>query len=202
MDRVRQFYRSFGTFISEQVGRNGISVLYAKFEDPQIENGIQVRHTFVAQNDVVIEAEIELESNPNYQIESILQRLGLPSEVWMWTIPDPYQGVLPADFLLYFPKQGVLVGYRTNAIKMEDAVNVCFDGRGGATILLWNPTVWNPDGNKGFIERASESSELTLGGHRPIDEVSNWDVDQFYTVLSDPAHSACLETPSNLWSSP
>jgi hypothetical protein len=202
IDEVRQFYKTFDTFISEQTGRDGISVLSAKFVDPQIENGEQVRHTFVAQDDIIIDIEIQLKSRPEYQINPILERLGQPSEVWMWTIPEPREGILPSRFRLYFPEQGVLVGYATGGMKIDDAVNVCFDERGGATILLWDPAVWNPNGDKGFIERTNESSELTLEGDRSIDEVSNWDAEQFYIILTDPTRSECLETPSNLWSPP
>ena len=201
-NEVHQFYTSFGANVSEQHGNNGISVLYTKFFDPQIEKGEQVRHTFVAQDEIIIDMEIQLKSHPDYQIASILERLGQPSEVWMWTIPDTIEGILPADFRLYFPEQGALVGYRTNAVKIADAVNVCFDGRGGATMLLWDTAVWNPNSTKGFIERTDESSELTLEGHQPIEEVSNWDVEQFYTILTDPTRSECLETPSNLWQHP
>jgi hypothetical protein len=201
LERVRQFYESFETYISKQVGRDGISVLTAKFEDPQIESGIQVRHTFVAQDGVVIEAEIEVVYDPNYQIETLLQRLGQPSDVWLWTIPDTYEGVLPVSLRLFFP-DGVLVSYAVFGERFDDTVRVCFSNEGGTILLLWNPAVWDPEGDKGLFERANESSELTIEGHRPIDEVGNWDARHLYEVLSDPTNSECLETPSNLWSVP
>lgn len=202
LEEVRQFYAAFDTFISEEVGPNDPSVLYVKFVDPQIEDGIQVRHTFLAQDGLVIEAEIEVVYDRNYQIEPLLQRLGQPSEVWMWTIPDTYEGVLPVSLLLFFPERGVLVSYAVFAERVDDMVQACFDDTGGTILLLWKPAIWNPDGDKGFVERANESSELTPEDHHPIDEVSNWDAEQFYTILSDPTHSACLETPSNLWPHP
>ncbi len=202
IDEIRQFYMTFDTFISEQVSRSGISVLTAKFEDPQIENGIQVRHTFVAQDNVIIEAEIEVNIHPNYQIEPILQQLGQPSEVWMWTIPEPREGVLPASFLLYFPARGILVSYAVFAERVDDSVKVCFDEDGSTMLLLWKPAIWDTDENKGFVERANESSSFTLQGERPIDEVSNWDVEQFYAILVDPTRTECLETPSDLWAAP
>lgn len=202
IDEVRQFYTAFAPFISEQVGRNGISVFTAMFEDPQIENGIQVGHTFIAQNELVIEAEIQVHNQPNYQVESVLSRLGKPAEIWMWTIPEPYEGILPVRFRLYFPEQGVLMVYGIEGMRHNDTVNVCFDASGGTALLLWDPNIWDSDGTKGIIDRANEAgSAFTLEGH-PIGEVSNWDVEQFYTILSDSAHTECLETPSNLWSPP
>lgn len=202
IEYVAQLYTSLGAFITTKDFENGRSRLTALFVDPQIEDGIQVRHMFRAQDGIIIEAEIEIVWDPNYQIEPILQRLGQPPEVWMWTIPEPYEGVLPARFRLYFPEQGVLIGYGTGAVKMDDAINVCFDEDGGVVMLLWDPDIWNPTGDKGFIERTNESSELTLEGHQSIEGVSNWDVEEFYTILSASTHSECLQTPSNLWSSP
>ncbi len=202
LNEVRQFYAAFDTYITEQSGRNGISILEVLFVDPQIENGEQVVHSFVAQDGVLIEAEIELD-HPDYQIKPILQRLGQPLEAWMWTIPEPYLGKLPTRYRLYFPEQGALVSYATGGIKVDNAVNVCFDKHGGTTIHLWNPNIWDPDGDKGIVERISQSgSAFTLDGYHPIEEASNWDAEQFYTVLTDPNHSECLETPSNLWPSP
>jgi len=79
---------------------------------------------------------------------------------------------------------------------------VCFDKSGGATLLLWNPSVWDPDGTKSIVDRANEGgTAFTLEGF-PIEEVSNWDTTQFYTILTDPTRSECLETPSNLWPPP
>lgn len=202
LDKVRQFYMAFDTFITEQAGNRGRSALYVTFVDPEIEDGIQVRHLFRIQDGIVTEAEIQLRSQPDYQIVPILERLGPPSEVWMWTIPEPYEGILPVRFRLYFPEQGILILYGTNAVKSDDAVRVCFNERGSVTMRLWEPVIWDPQGDKGFVERANDSSELTLEGDKPIDDVSNWDTEQFYTVLTDATHSECLETPSNLWSPP
>ena len=203
IEEVRQFYATFDAFMIEQVGDSGRSALYVTFVDPEIEDGTQVRHLFRVQDSIIIEAEIQVVRQPKYQIEPILQQLRVPSEVWMWTIPEPYEDVLPADFLLYFPEKGVLIGYITGAMRMGDAVNVCFDRRGGVTMRLWDPSIWDPDGTKGFVERANESSELRLDrDFYPIEEVSNWSVEQFYTVLTDPTRSDCLQTPSDIWPAP
>ena len=202
LDEVRQFYKAFDIYAVEQTGKNGLSVFYAQFVDPQIENGIQVGHTFIAQDDIVIEAEIQTHNQPEYQITPLLKQLGQPSEVWMWTIPEPFEGSLPARFRLYFPEKGVFMVYATEGMKHNDVVDICFDGLGGTALLLWNPTIWDADGSKGIVERANEgSSGFRLEGFS-IKEASSWDVEQFYNVLTDPNLSECLETPSNLWAAP
>lgn len=202
-DKVRQIYTSLGAYIYEQQYSDGYSVLETLFIDPQIEDGTQVRHMFLAQDGIVIEVEAQVRRQPDYQIEPLLQRLGQPSEIWMWTIPDVYEGSLPVSFRLYYPEQGVLVAYAVGGVRVDDTVQVCFDGLGSVILGLWDPSIWDPAGTKGFVERANETSELGLDrDFYPIEEVSNWDVEQFYTILTDPTHSECLETPSNLWRSP
>ena len=202
LEKVHQFYAAFNPYIVEQFGNDGISALYAQFQDPQIESGTQVRHVFVAQDGIVIEAEVEVDIQANYQVVPLLRQLGQPAEVWLWTIPMPREDALPASFHIYYPDRGVLILYATGGIRVEDTVNICFAGQGGTIILLWEPAIWNPNGDKGFFERTTESSELTLEGAHPIGEVSNWDVEHFYTVLSDPHHQECLETPAMLWPEP
>ena len=202
VDEVRQFYASFETFITEQKGVDGRSALYVTFIDPQIEKGEQVRHLFRIQDEIVIEAEIEVGIYANYQIIPVLEQLGQPNEVWLRTIPDTYEGVLPVGLRLFFPERGVLVSYAIFGERVGDKVQVCFDKNGSTILRLWKPSIWDPNRNKDFVERANESSELTLEGHRPIDEVSNWDAEQFYIILTDPTRTECLETPSDLWAAP
>ncbi len=199
IEYVNQLYESFATFINPKEFANGRFRLTVLFVETNIENGEQVYHTFRAQDGVFTEALVDAD-DPSYHIVPILQRLGQPSEIWMWTIPEPYEGILPSRFRLYFPEQGVLVLYATGGEKIDDHVNVCFDGPGGVTLLLWDPEIWDPEDTKDIYERA-DTGGVGLEGF-PIEEVSNWDVEQFYTILTDPAHTECLETPSNLWSPP
>jgi hypothetical protein len=203
IEEVRQFYATFGAFLTEQTGEQGISALYILFVDPQIEEGTQVRHIFLAQDGIVIEAEAQVRRQPNYQIEPILHQFGQPAEVWMWTIPDVYEGILPASFRLYYPEQGVLVAYAVEGVRVDNTVQVCFDKLGSVILGLWVPSIWDPDDTKGFVERANESSELGLDrDFYPIEEVSNWNAEQFSTILTDPTRSDCLQTPSDLWPAP
>ncbi len=203
LDEIRQFYETFDVYTTEQNIGNGISILEILFVDPQIENGEQIPHALVTQDGILIEVEIQLNSHPAYQVETILQRLGQPADVWMWTIPEPFYDKLPADFILYFPEPGVLMGYRTGSVKVDDSVNVCFDEIGGATIHLWEPSFWDQNNEKGIVDRASQAgSAFRLESYHPIEEVSNWDVEQFYSTLTDPTHLECLETPSEIWTAP
>ena len=201
-EEVVQQYSFLGALITVREFESGRSRITALFIDPQIENGTQVRHTFRAQDGIVIEAEVEVGIQANYQIEPLLQQLGQPSEVWMWTIPQLLEGVLPASLRLYFPENGVLIAYAIFAERRDDVVELCFDGKGSTILLTWIPRIWDKSGNKGLVDRARESSELTVEDFFPIDEMSNWDVERFYTVLSDPNHIECLKTPATLWPEP
>ncbi len=202
IEHIKLFYSSLTTHITNRDFQDGRSRLTAKFVDPQIENETQVPHIFRAQDGIFTEAEIALNVQPDYQIRPILQRLGQPEEVWMWTIPKPFQGILPARFRLYFPEQGVFVIYATPGRKINDSVEICFDEPGGVSILLWDPGTWDPGGTKDIIDRANESSSIFALEGFPIEEVSNWNTEQFYAALTNPNNSECLQTFSNLWLHP
>jgi hypothetical protein len=122
IEEVRQFYATFDTFMIEQAGDSGRSALYVTFVDPQIEDGTQVRHLFRVQDSVVIEAEAQVRRQPNYQIEPILHQFGQPAEIWIWTIPEVYEGILPASFRLYYPELGILVAYAVEGVKVDNDV--------------------------------------------------------------------------------
>lgn len=190
-----------GAFVDITEFADGRARLTALFMDDQIKNGQQVNHIFSAQDGIIVEALVHADA-ANYQIEPLLQQLGHPTDVWMWTIPEPYEDILPSRFRLYFPNQGVFVLYATGAQKVNDVVEICFDRPGGVTLLLWEPSVWDPSGTKDIFDRADEGgTAFSLEGH-PIEEVSNWDTEQFYTMLTTPNNSACLETASDIWPSP
>lgn len=201
-DEVIQLYEQLDPHIAIREYPEDIKIVEFLFIDPEIEEGLQTRHMFNFENGILIEAEIQVRKYENFTPVSLLEQFGKPSEVWLWTIPEPYQGILPASFHFYFPDQGILSAYREWVENAEENVEVCFKGDGGSIIRLWNPGIWNPDGTKDFVERTNRSSELTLEGHQPISQVSNWDEEALYTNLLDPNSTECLLTPSNLWQSP
>lgn len=202
LEEVVQIYETFDPVITVQDYPEGYAIVTIQFIDPNIEGGIQTTHMFTILNGILIEAEIQVGKYENFTPSSLMAQFGQPSDVWLWTIPKPYQGLLPASFRFYFAEQGILTAYAESARNVGENVEVCFNETGGSILLLWSPEIWNSDGSKGFIDRANASAELTLGGHRPISEVSNWDAEALYTNLLNPDSTECLETPSNQWSPP
>ncbi|WP_420643782.1 hypothetical protein [Candidatus Leptofilum sp.] len=203
INEVIQHYSQFDPFITIQEYPEGLTIVTVLFEDAEIEDGVQTRHVFIISNGILIEAEIEARFYTNLNPLALMEKFGQPAEVWLWTFPEPYQSLLPADFRFYFPEQGILSAYREGAGNVEENVEVCIDGDGGKILLLWNPDIWDPDGTKNFAERVNlSSSAIRLYGHQPISQVSNWDEEALYTNLLNPNSTECLLTPSNLWQSP
>lgn len=203
LDDVVQLYQQFDPFITIQDFESGVTRITIKFVEPTIENGEQTTHTFRGRDNVLLESEIQVKKYENFTPLSLMTRFGQPSEVWLWTIPEPFEGVLPADFLMYFPEHGILAGYRELASNSEENVEVCLNGTGSSSLLVWEPSIWDPNGELSFIDRAKASSELSLiTGQQRIEEVSNWDEATLYANVLDSASTDCLLTPSNLWTSP
>ncbi len=202
-EEVVQLYTQFDPVITIQdFPENKTRVTIQFVEHNNIEGSIQTTHTFRGQNGVVLEAEIQVHKYENFTPLSLMEQFGQPSEVWLWTIPEPYQGLLPAYFRFFFPEKGILSAYAESGERVGGNVEICFNGDGGSILLLWNPDIWNPDGSKDFTERANASAELTLWENQPISEVSNWDEEELYTNLLNPGSTECLQTPSDLWTPP
>lgn len=104
-DEVIQLYAQFDPLITVQnfpEDKTRITILFA---DLEIEEGIQTTHTFRGQSGVVLEAEIEVGNYENLAPLSLMQQFGSPLEVWLRTIPEPYQGILPHFFAFTFLKK-------------------------------------------------------------------------------------------------
>lgn len=202
IEEVVQLYAQLDPVITVQDFPESKTRVTILFIDPEIEEGIQTTHTFWGQNGIIQEAQIHVGNYENFTPVSLMEQFGQPSEVWMWTIPESYQGILPTRFRIFFPEQGVFVLYATGGEKIADAVHVCFDGPEEVALLLWEPVIWDPDGAKGIVDRANEGgTAFTLEGH-PIEEASNWNEETLYTNLLNPNSTECLQTPSNLWMPP
>lgn len=202
LEEVVQLYAQFEPFITIQDFAEGVARVTIKFVDPEIEDGIQTTHTFRGKDGIVLEAEIQVRKYDNFTPLSLMEQFGQPFEIWLWTIPEPFEGILPASFRFYFPENGILTGYRELAGTKGDNVEICLNGNGNSILLLWDPAIWGPNKEMGFIERANASSELSLEGHQRIGEVSSWDEEVFFANVTDSNSTGCLETPSSLWSPP
>lgn len=200
---ILQFYEAFGTYIADRHEYGKLVSIFILFNDPEIEGGWQVVHDYVVQDDIVVEAKIEMVDASNYQIRALLNELGQPAEVWLWTIPEPFEGSLPLFLDLYFPDRGVLVQYAVTAARVGDHVQTCFDSEGGTLLNLWNPAIWDPNREKSLAQRVADFGlSVALEGHLPLVEASNWDEQLLFESLTNPANSGCLETSAELWPHP
>ncbi|HSH04547.1 MAG TPA: hypothetical protein VLL52_18700 [Anaerolineae bacterium] len=197
LEEVEQFYTMMGAYLYHRGMRDEI-ILEALFVNAHIEDGIQTRHIYRTQNNIIQEIEAQIGRKDNYQLKPLLQTLGQPADVWLWTIPNSWQDLHPARLLVYFPEKGVLLSYSILAERKNENIHLCFNQSGDANILLWSPD----KSYETIEERAQSSSELTIEENmRPIEEISSWHVAKFYeTIINN--QSDCLQTPAELWPTP
>jgi hypothetical protein len=204
VDDVAQFYTKFDQYMSFQEEGKGYTAIYITFTDPGIENGWQTEHRFLAEDGIVVKANIIIGQHSYYQLEPLLQRFGSPAEVWMRTISDYEEdGRVPFIYTLYYPEHGILLdtghfsaGAGTDTNMLVD----CFEREDSLRIVMWDVASLDP-AHEQFILDNSIGLPETQGEYvqRPIAEVSNWNTDMFFTVLSDPSRTDCLETLSEIW---
>lgn len=204
LEEIEQLYASMGANIS--YSSSGTSLTTQFINNPNIENGNRPRHRFYASNNILEQMKIQLFKHEPYQLSTFLQTWGPPSEVWLWTwpyeYPDEWVGY-PAYLQLYFPDKGMLIRYETYTDIVNENVQICFDQIQNAKIILWDPQIWDPDGIKTFAERSGTTDEFAISdATRPIQEVTDWDVQTFYEIAKQDEPSSCLQTPSELWPDP
>lgn len=199
-----QFYERFDPHISIRDREAGKTSIEITFVEAGIENGWQTNHRFVAKNGIITTVDIIVGEHSNYQLESLLQHLGPPSEVWMGSISDYEEdGHVPFMYALHYPEQGIAVDLGHFSAGSGANVEVlldCFEREDSARLYMWDPTDIDYKRDQYILDNVIGLSE-TQGKYakRPLTDVSDWDVDEFYAFLSDPNRTECLETPTEHW---
>ncbi|MCB0017961.1 MAG: hypothetical protein KDE09_09245 [Anaerolineales bacterium] len=201
MGQVRQLYERFDPHIVGTTWENGISsAIEITLDYVDSEHGSL--HSYAAVDDVVSSIYIDAGRTPQYQIGSVLAQLGAPSETWIWTYPEPaFDGQITMSFVMFFPQKGTIAYYELPVVRQDDNVEACFDTEGLSIFYFWLPEELNPFGELSLKELVHPNSIFNVELSHPIQDVSNWDVNQFYSTLVDPNHTDCLETPADIWPS-
>ncbi|MEM9774918.1 MAG: hypothetical protein AAF902_10075 [Chloroflexota bacterium] len=199
-DIVDQIYTSLGQELEYLKLDESSALTEITFTNTSVEGGIPIRHIYAMNENIVTNIEVNAGFAPNYQIKPLIERLGPPSEILLWTFSDSYEGLLPAYFQLYFPEKSVIVAYTISGDTSNEETNkICFDQEGETLLFLWSEIAEDI----GFIERSAQSIRLRdLSEFKAIQDISSWDVDQFVENVTDPSNDLCLETPTNLWKAP
>lgn len=136
---------------------------------------------------------------PFIRIDQFLNDYGKPTEVWIHTYRSNFGADIPADVLLFYPDQGILARYFTDATKIDaaqDTATICLDSD---PVL----TLWSPDNQINFNE-AQDLARLDYKKYDkpllPLNEASSISVEDFYSYRT--SENICITTELGLWPEP
>lgn len=130
-----------------------------------------------------------------YPLEQVLQEYGKPNEIWVYADTQTINRYIPYTIALFYQDHGFLAVYEGTAEK-EKRVEICprrIDGI-QSPWFLWNPALPVSFTEAGrtvllFVDKPSE------GPFRPLQDVSELDVDTFFNIYVSPENSDyCFET--------
>jgi len=151
-------------------------------------------------DDIVEVIEVAPGLVPNYDLAEFLKTYGPPAEIWLRTYRYAREGDLQFDVVLFYPKQGILARYATQAQVVGSRVRGCPQQRPAAILALWSP-----ERELTFSEATSQTGDIrneTWWPYRPLQEATGMDEATFYQTFQSPNNSKCLETPADLWPQP
>jgi hypothetical protein len=132
----------------------------------------------------------------NYKLKDLLASFGIPSQVWLYTISEPREGILPYELLVFFEDQGIMAKYQGFARHQDSSVNICPDQTNPE---LW---LWYPSGGVTFdlIERMISGDAFYFNYYfLPLNKATNVSLEEFHERFAGPTAEDCFTTPSEIW---
>ncbi len=153
-----------------------------------------LRHQFVVRDGIIVKIRLDgpWGTTKIDTVSEILHNYGSPTEIWLETWGYTFgNNYYPFSVALFYPELGILVRYSDEDAKLVDGyVTGCPQNDSGT---LW---LWVPEHELTFIESLGKQQ----GQHyKPLEEVSEMDVEIFYQTYLDPDTETCIETPAELW---
>jgi len=139
-------------------------------------------------------------SVPTYNLSAFLSTYGMPSEVWLRTYDRAREGDLPFDTVLFYPEQGILARYDSQANALGEQIRGCPQQKPALVLSLWSPET-----QLTFDEATSQTIDIRNEDwwpYRPLQEATGIDVMTFYETFKKADNTRCLETPADLWPQP
>jgi hypothetical protein len=136
----------------------------------------------------------------NYLLPNVLDQFGQPTEVWLAKSPAVLDkqdgGYVPFYLLVFFQKKGIMVQYKGLVELHEGQIAICPNK---ADVDLW---LWKPEEGITLDYVIQRSNRFAIGDfsyYKPIEEVTEMDVEEFSETFKNADTSKCFESPRRLW---
>jgi hypothetical protein len=153
------------------------------------------------ESDIVTSIDIPSINIEGYDAKTMVTLYGIPNEVWLTTIAEPREGVLPFQLIIVYQQQGISFRYYMNATKSGDTITACFEAGVieeerpdlfpiGPRIFVWEP---------GQTKTIQEISPIPLERYFSLESKTDLTPQTLYEKFTNPDELPCIDTPADLW---
>lgn len=155
----------------------------------------------VDENGTIVEISAAPENISNYAPTKMMNLYGVPDSVWLTTLSEPREGVLPFQLVIAYQQKGISFRYYVKANRIGENVTACFEPGfvevdrpdlfpAGPRIYLWEP---------GKPKTVKEISPIPLEIYYPLEQRTPLTPQTLYEKFSNPDLPPCIDTPAHLW---
>lgn len=160
--------------------------LYRRFQDYEILDG------------EIISILISIPEHEAHSLSNFLIDLGPPSEILLDTNPEYYiDGTHMYVVDLFYSEKGVMAstGPLETSFTEDGMIRACYFDIPIIQYYIWDPALdlTHEEVYEYFYFDRKNYPE------KQIEEVTDWNVIQFYEVFKEPDQDTCIETPRDLW---
>lgn len=159
----------------------------------------QIGIFYTVNNGLIESIELQLGNLNGYSLFQILSIYGKPVGIQINTLSESREGSLPFRLQLYYPHNGFVIEYYTNATKSGQSVIGCFqedNQNDHPFVFIWNPEISIPFSLA--VEMAGTLDEEQT--YLTFEQATNTSIDDFYANFLEPRNEPCIESLSELWS--
>ncbi len=149
---------------------------------------------------IINEIDIDLINIPGYDAKTMVGLYGIPDEVWLATIAEPREGVLPFQLIIVYQQQGISFRYYVDATKHNEIITACFEPGiemerpdlfpAGPKIYVWEP---------GQHKSIEEISLIPGETYYPLADKTDLTPETLHKKFTNPNEHPCIDTLADLW---
>ena len=150
---------------------------------------------------VIQEIDIDAINIPGYDAKMMMTLYGVPNEIWLTTIDEPREGVLPFQLIIVYQQKGISFRYYVNATKTGEIITACFESGfvelerpdlfpAGPRIYVWDP---------GPPKEIAEISPIPLERYYLLETKTDLTPETVHAKFTNPNEQPCIDTPADLW---
>ncbi len=178
------------------------SLYVVVFPIPSSVSGLGELHIGYTLNalDIINSIDVPSINIEGYDPQTMMTLYGIPDEVWVKSLDEPREGVLPFQLVIVYQQRGISFRYYVDAARTGDMVIACFEPGielerpdlfpAGPRIYVWEP---------GQHKEIEEISPIPGETYFPLELKTDLTLQTLYERFTNPDEQPCIDTPVDAW---